>query len=137
MHCRKSRCPLIKCILLPSFVFQRTPCLQIFAVLFQSHISCLLAGGWSVAIITCDTLRGVCTSFHVVDVSEDDCERQVSSCGRVCCLFIDDDCEETLLLPGSAHKIIWAFQGLKETGTVFWTTIPMSESRCSYENSRV
>lgn len=107
---------------------RKTPCLRrAFDVLRQSpgcpahsrtHV--LFRSLEAVALITCDTLRGVCASFHVVDDSEDYCRRQVSSCGRVCWLFIVDAREETpLLLPGSAHKLIWAFQGLKETGTVY------------------
>ncbi len=57
--------------------------------------------------------------FHVVGVSADDRKRQVWSCGRTCRLFILVACEEILLPPGSAHKIIWAFQGLTESRTAY------------------
>ena len=67
--------------------------------------------------------------------------RKCQSCDSAFRLFIGDACEESLLLPDTdtAHKIIWAFQGL-ETGTAFvniWTTISMSGSRRLDEISRV
>lgn len=56
-------------------------------------------------------------SLRVVDVSEADCKRQVPSCRKTVLTIYRRRLPEVILpLPGSAHKIIWAFQGLKETG---------------------
>lgn len=136
---------MLRVFLLPALVYKRAPCLQIFDVLSQSPVcpDCrthFLFARWrlvrSVAynkLVNCSTQRGVCTSFHVVDVSEDDCKRQVSSCARVCCLFIDgrrlqrNSAQGRRLVPCRTLFVLFkVLQKLGQRLPVFWTTIPKS-----------
>ena len=109
-------------------MFERSPCLQACVVGYQSPVSvlccrflhtflvCSLEAGQSLF-----NLQHAARCLHVS--AEADCQRQVPSCRKTVCLFIDESCEEILPLPGSAHKIIWAFQGLKETGTAYGSVL--------------
>lgn len=131
--------------LLPSSVFTVLRCVMsvtsLPCTILHTFLVCSLEAGLSLSY----NLQRAGRCLHVFSrcwrfwrwMLTDKCQ----SCDRAFRLFIGDGCEESLLLPDTdtAHKIIWAFQGLKETGTAFgniWTTISMSGSRCLDEISR-